>query len=152
MSATGKIWTAVLLFNALLIGSIMVATAAKPTTKEEPLVYHVDAKWMLKFYGAINDNYYEGKLPPISFEFVKDLKDYWGNPVMASTSRQAPFHMKMDARLKDMPPVAIETLYHETCHVELESTNRVDPLDDHGPNFQACMLDKAERGAFRDIW
>ena len=137
-----------LLITIVLYGGVSL----HETTKEEPLVYHVDAKWMLKYYDGINENYYQGKLPPITFEYVKDLKDYWGNPVEASTSRSAPYHMKMDARFKDLPPSAIMNLYHETCHIELNSTNRADPLDDHGPNFQACMLDKAERGAYKDVW
>jgi hypothetical protein len=43
------------------------------------------------------------------------------------------------------------TLLHEQCHIEL-FVEDVHTLDDHGPEWQACMLRLAEKGAFHDLW
>ena len=43
------------------------------------------------------------------------------------------------------------TLIHEMCHVSLASNNEYE-LDAHGPKWQQCMHQIANRNGFEDLW
>jgi hypothetical protein len=62
----------------------------------------------------------------------------------------------IDQKTNPILKTADGTLIHEMCHIKLNSirdlTFTSKELEDHGPSFQACMLDKASQGAFKDIW
>lgn len=48
-----------------------------------------------------------------------------------------------------------ETVLHEACHVkmwEIAEKHELPYDGGHGPEWQACMLDLAKKGAFADLW
>jgi hypothetical protein len=62
----------------------------------------------------------------------------------------------IDQKTNPILKIADGTLVHEMCHVKLNSIKDLavgsNELDNHGPSFQACMLDIAAKGGFKDIW
>lgn len=43
------------------------------------------------------------------------------------------------------------TMLHEMCHIRL-FVEDIHSMNDHGPQWQSCMLDLAKAGAFADLW
>jgi predicted SprT family Zn-dependent metalloprotease len=64
-------------------------------------------------------------------------------------TRVCTINMNPDYELTDK--IARFTELHEMCHVDLFVTNEYE-LNQHGPKFQRCMLDKAVKHGFDDLW
>jgi len=105
-------------------------------------------------YAVSNMKYFDNKLPKdTKIFFSRNLKNNSGLPSMAWTMCDHPVRLectiKIDPAKSPTRGAAYMTLFHEMCHIKLWDD---DTGDDHGPNFQACMTDLADRGAFRDWW
>lgn len=65
--------------------------------------------------------------------------------------QQKLFIIRMNEKYGPSPKQERETLLHEMCHVR-QIVEGDEQLDQHGPHWQSCMHDLANKGAFDDLW
>ena len=121
---------------------------------ENHVITHATEADLQREYDALNAEYYESRLPQATLSFASNLKgmDDAGNmvPAEAVTFPGEYPRIRIDSEFKNYPSVAFELVIHEQCHV---STDKFHPeFDQHGPNFQKCMLRMAEAGALKELW
>ena len=128
----------------LLLSILSVGYVAKPFVSA-----HAEQERLEDEYRHINDGYFDGNLPrdtvirftdniPIN-EKVMGLTDVEGDH----------FVIYISPKYSPVSSTADEVEIHEMCHI---ATFQDDVFDDHGPKWQQCMLNLAERGAFSSIW
>ncbi len=117
-------------------------------------------KEMRTFYFASRSAYFAGQLPSnIEIKFVHNLmNDTIHKRVVAQTKcvREADGSLsgctiELDYAYNNYQAGTEMTIYHEQCHIKLWKMN-LKLEDQHVPEFQGCMLDLAERGAFESRW
>lgn len=127
-------------FLVLTLACAALINSSRPATNE------VAERW----YAGYNETYFENKLPKDTrVQFVRELKDWEGNRVLGLTYSSTPATIQINAEYRDTPPIWLEILLHEQCHLSLDSTPE---FDMHGAKFQACMLHLAQAGAFAQLW
>lgn len=136
-------WKILLTIGAALTYSYLLFGCPANRTTSDSLTYD---------YKEFNEDYFLGQLP-------RDTEVVYGNLTqlndMGYTWKDdaGRFHITVDKETNPVERQARMTLLHEACHVEVEThkLNR-DPFDAHGIEFQNCMVNLAEHGAFRDLW
>jgi SprT-like family len=112
------------------------------------------------FYYATRSAYFAGELPSnIEIKFVKNLfNDPLQKRVVAQTKCQRDDKgsltsclIELDWDYNNYETGVAMVLFHEECHIRLWHRN-LKIEDQHGPEFQACMLDLAQQGAFNAYW
>lgn len=100
-------------------------------------------------YRHINDGYFDGNLPRDTvIRFTDDIPI--PEKVMGLTDVEGDhFAIYISPKYNVSTDTAFETEMHEMCHI---ATFQDDVFDDHGPKWQQCMLNLAERGVFSSIW
>ena len=117
-------------------------------------VTHVTDQDARNYYDYINAEYYGDTLPKASIRFVPNLTGPDDNgknvPALEEYIPTDPPQILIDNSLRDFPTITFLYEIHESCHIYVDK--HTPEFEQHGPNFQKCMLDKAERGAFKDLW
>lgn len=108
-------------------------------------------------YEQYNKDYFGNTLPYVTIEYT-DIRDENGkHDTMANVEHRASsYHIRIDRQFNPILKTADISLLHEICHIRLDARGEV-PLTEsdevaHGPKFQACMVDLAQRGAMSDLW
>lgn len=99
-------------------------------------------------YGELNRDYFLGQLP-------KEVEVKWGDLTeqhwMGFTDKHpsGTFTITVDRATNPTWNAAYMTTAHETCHIAIWGGP---PELTHGPRFQNCMVQLANKGAFEGIW
>ena len=98
------------------------------------------------WYEGFNADYFINQLP-------KNVRVVWGDltpsELMGLTERSdAGFLITIDRKTNPTKRGAEWTAVHELCHVKTWEAHELD----HGPKFQSCMIQLADKGAFEGIW
>jgi hypothetical protein len=99
-----------------------------------------------------NTTLWEGKLPPTSVRWG-DLtaQNDMGHTLCHSTDEGWRCSIVIDRDTNPVERSAKFTLLHEMCHVAVD-TSSASEFDEHGPKFQACMLQLGKDGVLKDLW
>jgi hypothetical protein len=99
------------------------------------------------YYDELNHDFYLDQLPKDTEVKWGDLtaQDYMGLTDKLSSGR---FVITVDRATHVTNSETKMTVAHETCHIKTWGTSEID----HGPKFQACMVNLATHGAFEGIW
>lgn len=102
------------------------------------------------WYQAYNATLFSGELPD-KIEIDHQLRD---PNKMAETkceliSRVCRINMNPDYEISSS--ITRMTLIHEQCHIDLFILQEYE-LDQHGPKWESCMHDKADKKAFDNLW
>ena len=113
----------------------------KHKTAGEPL----SNKQLQSWYDGLNEEYFMSRLPRASVT--------WGdltalNDMGATMHPEDGFVIIIDRKTNPTTKTAEATVAHETCHVSTWDLE----FDAHGPKFQSCMVNLANKGAFEAIW
>lgn len=99
-----------------------------------------------QWYAGYNDEYFSGRLPS---DTVIDYSEH-DNEYMGSTDYWADdkkFHISLNLKYTVAGRIALETLLHESCHIETWGERQ-----EHGPLWRSCMLRLDAQGAFRKLF
>ena len=135
---------------ALFLGAWAGTVAPKPSFSVSPAT----------LYQTDNELYFDNALPKDVIVVAEEAPDSApGHFYYGETSHSVGSHWyKMFVSPKHNTSVDLEeeTVLHESCHIKIwEKHERMGTPyagDEHGPEWQACMLDLAEQGAFKNIW
>lgn len=97
------------------------------------------------WFNAFDDEYFNGRLPKDTVIDYTEFDDRW----MATTDyweSDQKFHIRLNKKWTAASRVSLETLLHESCHIE---TWHEDAL--HGSRWRNCMLRLDRVGAFREL-
>lgn len=143
---------AALIIGALFLGAVagLAAPLSKPSFSVSPAA----------LYQTDNELYFDNKLPKDVTVVAEEAPDTAPNHFFyGETSHAVSTHWyKMYVSPKHNTSVDLEeeTVLHESCHIKVwekyENRGVVYGGGEHGPEWQACMLNLAEQGAFKDIW
>jgi hypothetical protein len=97
---------------------------------------------LVDWYNGYNEQYFLNQLPAARVEWGE-----MGN--MGITYMGASPLIVISEKYNPSFREAQMTLLHEMCHVKLSP---VLVFDDHGPEFQQCMHNLANEGAFDELW
>jgi hypothetical protein len=103
------------------------------------------------WYRSYNTTYFGGKLLPnvdVRWADLSAAGDLGSTTCTASFDWCAIF---LDSATNRAEVTTRLTLLHEMCHIKVGMSGK-DPPDEHGPPFQACMMDLAKQGALNDLW
>lgn len=112
-------------------------------------------------YQTDNELYFDNKLPKDVIIVAEEAPDRLpGEEVFALTQHAAHTHwykMYISPRMNFNGAIERFSIYHEACHIERWEARQAEGLpervsNEHGSDWQRCMLSLAERGAFADIW
>jgi hypothetical protein len=99
-------------------------------------------------YKNFNELYFLNQLPKNTRVEWANLEDDLGQFFVTGTPGIA--HILIDRKGNPYPKYVRAALLHEMCH---EKVDLLSPeFDEHGHNWQGCMVDLAVHGAFHDIW
>ena len=100
------------------------------------------------WYAGYNHEYFQDELPKTTV-ITKELAD---DRFMALTFYEnGRYHIALNPKYNFSNKIERENLLHESCHVRIFIEHE-EEFDDHGPKWQACMLELANKGAFKDLW
>lgn len=112
-----------------------------------------------EMYNEINSIYYNNELPKDTIVTAgEDPKPREGVLIFGDTYHTIGTHryrITISAKNNRVSAEELFTVYHETCHVKVwENKEKVNEVYDGGHNtdWQNCMLDLAQRGAFATLW
>jgi hypothetical protein len=113
----------------------------KHKTADEPL----SNKQLQSWYDGLNEEYFMNRLPRASVT--------WGdltalNDMGATMHPEDGFVIIIDRKTNPTTKTAEATVAHELCHVATWGVE----FDAHGPKFQSCMVNLANKGAFEGVW
>lgn len=99
------------------------------------------------WYADANEQFFLGQLPK---EVLVEWSDLTAIQDMGLTSKRSDgsFSIILDRRTNTTFRVARMTEYHEICHVKTWGQGDFD----HGIQFQTCMVQLANQGAFEGLW
>lgn len=115
-------------------------------TPQKPIVCPLE-----KWFQTYNDTYFDGKLVVSSVAFAEMPLSTMGMTTCEVVGTKICW-IRISKHYQDTPPVYLETILHEACHVQIMQSIQGDELESHGPRFQACMLRLAEAGALKGLW
>ena len=99
-------------------------------------------------YADFNLQYFLGRLPKKANVLWADLTAN-NDMGLAWIDESGTVQIRIDRKMNPVERQADMTLLHEQCHIKLVGKELSDL---HGIEFQRCMVDLAERGAFHDLW
>jgi hypothetical protein len=113
----------------------------KHKTAGEPL----SNKQLQAWFDGLNEEYFMSRLPraAVTWGDLTILKD-----MGVTMHPEGNFIIIIDRDTNRTKSTTEETISHETCHVATWDLE----MDAHGPKFQACMVNLANKGAFEGIW
>ena len=100
------------------------------------------------FYQEYNEDYFGNRLPKNPVITITDLGDNMGESFQTSSGT---WHIGIDRRSNPVEKQRDLTLIHEMCHVDLHVSG-INTLDQHGEEFQSCMVRIAKQGGFKELW
>jgi hypothetical protein len=134
--------------TSTILLSLALAFPISPTDTD----VHLDA-----WYNSYNHQYFNGELPEAGTLSPPDviIDFHLSDPKKLGITifGEADGYIRMSFNpdyIKSQNTLKM-TMLHEQCHIEL-FVEDIHTLDDHGPEWQACMLRLAEKGAFHDLW
>lgn len=102
-------------------------------------------------YLVLNDQYFYGGLPVHKTKIILvNLPD--GKMGQAHQNPDDTWVISIDIVSNPIEKQAELTMIHEACHQQDLMRGEDEGVDGHGEAFQACMLEKAGRGAFKGLW
>lgn len=129
-----KLLPALLTVVLVFAVSLPVGTATPPSKPFGTISPH-----LIKWFRDGNKKYFEGKLPEDTVVQYGILEDALGE-----TGRyDGIFYITVDPRWAPAEITQLETLLHESCHIETWPE-----LARHGPQFYACIRRLREADAF----
>lgn len=100
------------------------------------------------WYAGFNHQYFQDELPK-TVVITKTLDD---DRFMALTFYEnGRYHIALNPRYNISTKVERMNILHESCHIRMFVEGE-EEFDDHGPKWQSCMLELAEKGAFASLW
>jgi hypothetical protein len=99
-------------------------------------------------YKNFNELYFLNQLPKNTKVEWADLEEDLAQFFITGTPGIA--HILIDRKGNPYPKYVRAALLHEMCHEKVDLLNP--EFDEHGHNWQGCMVDLAVHGAFHDIW
>ena len=100
------------------------------------------------WYAGYNHEYFQDELPK-TVVITKTLND---DRFMALTFYEnGAYHIALNPKYNFSTKIERENLLHEMCHIRI-FVEHDEEFEDHGPKWQACMLELAKKGAFADLW
>lgn len=123
--------------SALLIFTAVGAVAGQ--TRQD----HLDP-----WYRGFNEKYFGSELPQT---VVISHNLYDGRFQALTEYANGYYHIEFNPKYNQAGRTELFTLLHEMCHIRQLSSNEND-FDDHGPKWQSCMHELANKGAFEDLW
>lgn len=102
------------------------------------------------WYRGYNEEYFANQLPKNTVVKLGDLtpQDDIG---MSQILPNGNWIIIIDRAKNPSPVQARMTLLHESCHVRTYIRGMAE-FEVHGDKFQACMLQLAHQGAFKELW
>ncbi len=98
-----------------------------------------------------NKTLFANKLPPTVVKWADlTFQDDMGHTLCLHIDEGYRCTISIDGDTNPVPRVAEMTLIHEVCHVYVDTT--APEFNEHGDNFQSCMLERAKEGTLRDLW
>jgi hypothetical protein len=154
------------MLKVLVVPILFLFSVATPVQFGDAREKATDAQ-ALQMYHVFNVAYFEGKLPAdVRVHFVEHLTDGTTEAMGITSFTQNSIEIALAAEYRDNYSIWGETLLHEACHIKVRdeigrpvillsdgtiNTINLD-LDQHGPKWQACMLELAENNAFKSMW
>jgi SprT-like family protein len=101
------------------------------------------------WYRGFNDKYFNNELP----QNVLITHDVHDDRFVAYTEEYKTgfYHISFNPKLNLSGRQELETLLHESCHIQILSSGETED-DDHGPKWQSCMHELANKGALEELW
>ncbi|MGH7744615.1 MAG: SprT-like domain-containing protein [Candidatus Dormibacteria bacterium] len=100
-------------------------------------------------YDAFNVMYFSAKLPRVDVQVSNEKNSEWMGRTDECGSRC--FLITISSPWNPSPREQSFTLLHEMCHVKMAVEN-INEFNMHGPKWQECMLELANKGAFNQLW
>jgi hypothetical protein len=119
-----------------------------------PVRIHAAPDRLDSWYAGYNHKYFNDELPPVLI--THDLKD--NDKISVTEYGKNYYHIAFNPKFNLSPVEEQENLLHEMCHVrvDVETEGQLQDAADwdnsHGPKWQACMHELANKGAFEDLW
>lgn len=99
----------------------------------------------------LNAAYFGGSLTKVEVDLSDQKEDDWIG--LTTPCGNGKYCILINAQLTPAPKEREWVLLHETCHVYVYINEKGTPESDpHGQEWQSCMLNLAEKGAFKNIW
>jgi predicted SprT family Zn-dependent metalloprotease len=102
------------------------------------------------WYQAYNVKLFNNELPT-NVVIDHDLHD---NRFMAVTDydfQQKYWHLSFNPKYGPSLRQECETEIHEMCHIRVATLGELE-IEDHGPKWQYCMHQVADKNGFNDLW
>lgn len=97
----------------------------------------------------LNAKYFGGSLNNVEVDLSNQKEDDWIG--LTTPCGDGKYCILINTWLTPAPKEREWVLLHETCHVYIYEKETPEN-DSHGPEWQTCMLNLAEKGAFKNIW
>lgn len=139
----------VICFIALLIFMFFLPPESKVVHRVNKSATMTNEK-LNQWYRGYNEEYFANELP-------KDTTVKWGDLTLqddiglSELRPDGTWVIVLDRANNPSPVQARLTLLHESCHVRTWVRNMTE-FETHGDKFQACMLQLAHQGAFKELW
>jgi len=104
---------------------------------------------LTQFYNDTNFKYFEARLPRVTV-MVSEEPD---SPDLGETVPCGEHCYSITIYSSLVPDYNEQKMVelHEMCHVDMDELG-IQEFDQHGPNFQTCMVSLAKKGAFASLW
>ena len=118
----------------LLLSAWAIPCCAQPKHKFDPY----RDRTVQFIFEQVNNDYFEGQL--------SNVRVQWGNLAVEKARGLTRFYdngsflIEIDRKLNPSPGAAAFTLNHEACHVATHELLAQEAPDQHGPDFQSCMI------------
>lgn len=100
-------------------------------------------------FNDLNAQYFGGGLNNAEVDLSDQKEDDWIG--LTTPCGDGKYCILINTRLAPAPREREWVEVHEMCHLYVYEKGTPESVS-HGPEWQACMLKLAEKGAFRDIW
>jgi hypothetical protein len=110
---------------------------------------HMSDAQMKAYYDGLNEEYFNNTLPHADVEWGEMRPDW-----MAETWHRGDgtFAIVINPAYNIAGKTVQYNIIHETCHVATMVQLKESGLDSHGPAWQQCMHDLADKKAMENVW
>jgi hypothetical protein len=130
-----------MLKRILLIGMILFSAGAASS---------LDRDRMSSWYNGYNEKYFNNELPK-DVLITHDLHDDRFS-ALTEQYKSGMYHIQFNLKFNQSGREELFTLLHESCHIRQMSSKEGDEFDQHGPRWESCMHELANKGAFDELW
>lgn len=106
--------------------------------------------WLDAWYRGYNSKYFNSELPA-EVLIDHDLHDDKYIALTDYNTAQKKYWLRFNPKYGASSKQVLMSLFHEMCHVR-SMTRQELIFDDHGVEWETCMHELADKGAYDDLW